>query len=254
MELKNGPYPKPRNILAVRELRKEDLARLAEPRAVANVVRRLKDSHHHLARLFASGLNAADVARRVGMTTSRVTQIRKSPAFDQLVAEYRKIATEAWAESVDDYFEIAAGNMVRAELQIADRLGEAEEAGETLPVRDLIAISRDAADRFGYGKRATQVNVNADFASLLEKAIRRSGKLVSEASPPPKAPHSSHAPSHAVSEWGDSEWGPSDGDAGPATGSTSSQSNTVRGVDPPPRAAGATASAQGVVAPFRRRA
>jgi hypothetical protein len=168
---------KPRKVLTVRSLTKADLVKLYEPRRVP-VVQKLKDSHHHLARLFASGLNIPAVARRVGRTVEAVRRIRQSPAFEQLVAEYRNVITEKWAESVDDYYEIACGNMVRAELQLADRLGEAEDAGETLPVRDLIAISRDAADRFGYGKRQTNVNVNADFASILERAVRRSGKGV----------------------------------------------------------------------------
>lgn len=181
---------KPKVVLEVRDLRKADLARLAEPRR-APIVAKLRDSHHHLAKLFASGLRASDVADRVGMSASRVAAIRRSPAFDQLVAEYRDILTEKWAEGVDDYFILAAGNMVRAELQIADRLAEAEEAGETLPVRDLLAISRDAADRFGYGKHTTQTNVNVDFAAQLERAIRRSRpelKVVESAPLAPKAP------------------------------------------------------------------
>ncbi len=166
---------RPREILSVRSLTKADLARLHEPRKKVTI-QKLKDSHHYLARLFASGLNIADVARRTGFGYQRVHRQYASPAFQQLVAEYRKVVNENWAATVDDFFEIATSNMLRAELQIAERVSEAEEAGETLPIRDLHAISRDAADRFGYGKRQTNVNVNADFASLLEKAIRRSGK------------------------------------------------------------------------------
>lgn len=181
-ELTTGPFPQERKVTGVRDLRKEDLARLAEPRH-ATTVKRLRDSHHHIARLFAAGLDMKQVAERTGKSYFSIRTLRKSPAFQQLLAEYQALATEAWAESVDSYFEIATANMVRAELQIADRLGEAEEAGETLPVRDLLAISRDAADRFGYGKRSTQVNVNADFAALLEKAIRRSGKSLDLVAP-----------------------------------------------------------------------
>lgn len=180
-----------KRVTAVRELRKEDLARFAELRR-GHVVKRLRDSHHHIAKMFASGMDAVQVAQRVGRTPASIRTIRKSPAFEQLLAEYRAIATEAWADSVDTYFDLASSNMVRAELQIADRLGEAEEAGETLPVRDLLAISRDAADRFGYGKRSTQVNVNADFAALLEKAIRRSGKSLDLVAS--KAPRTSEPP------------------------------------------------------------
>jgi len=62
---------------------------------------------------------------------------------------------------------------------VADRLADQEEDPDAkpIPLRDLMAISRDAADRFGYGKHTTQTNVNVDFAAQLERAIRRSGKL-----------------------------------------------------------------------------
>jgi len=185
--LRLGAVAKPPRVLAVRSLRKEDLARLAEPRGRAYAVKRMRDSHHHLARLFASGLDNAAVAQRVGYSIHRVRIIRQSPAFAQLVDEYRALVNEAWVEGVDDYFELATANMVRAEMQIADRLGDAEDEGVPLPIRDLLAISRDAADRFGYGKRSTSVNVNADFAALLEKAIRRSDAVRLSATDPPAA-------------------------------------------------------------------
>ena len=169
-----------REVVAVRPLVKADLARLHEPRRGTPQIKKLRESHHHLARLFASGLRIKEVAERTGYSYTRVQSIQASPAFKQLVAEYREMVDRTWLEGLDDYYALGTANMVRAELQIADRLGEAEDAGETLPIRDLIAISRDAADRFGYGKRQTNMNVNADFASLLEKAIARSGKTIDE--------------------------------------------------------------------------
>lgn len=176
-----------RGIIAVRELVKADLARLIEPRKVQQI-QRIKDSHHYLARLFAAGLDIKAVAARTGYSYHRIAHIRKSPAFDQLVAEYRNMVCDSWLESLDDYHELATANMVRAELQIADRLAEAEDAGETLPVRDLIAISRDAADRFGYGKKQTNINLNGDFASALERAIRQRDHVVIEASASTREP------------------------------------------------------------------
>jgi len=258
-----------KRVTAVRELRKEDLARFAELRR-GHVVKRLRDSHHHIAKMFASGMDAVQVAQRVGRTPASIRTIRKSPAFEQLLAEYRAIATEAWADSVDTYFDLASSNMVRAELQIADRLGEAEEAGETLPVRDLLAISRDAADRFGYGKRSTQVNVNADFAALLEKAIRRSGKsldlvapkapraVASEASPVQLAPlgdQQAEIP-NAVTPLGERDPGAEPASRGFADqlADALGQASVAQGVtDPPPRAGVTALPPPGAVTPFVRR-
>ena len=64
--------------------------------------------------------------------------------------------------------------MLVAERQIADRLEDAEEEGVKLPLKDLLAISRDGADRFGYGKKSAVLNTNVDFAAILEQAIARS--------------------------------------------------------------------------------
>ena len=163
-----------REILSITPLTKDDLALLREPRR-AVAVKKIRDSHHHLARLFASGCDIPTVCRRTGYTMARVSRIRKSPAFENLVQEYRAMVNETWLESVDDYQEIVLGNMIRAELLVADKLAEAEEDEEIkIPMRDLLAVSRDAADRMGYGKKSTNVNVNVDFASQLEKAVRRS--------------------------------------------------------------------------------
>ena len=162
-----------RRILSVTSLTKDDLMQLQEPRRI-NVVKKLKDSHHFFARLFAAGLDIPQVSARTGANQQRLHRLRHSPAFKELVAQYRAMVTENWLESIDDYQEILLGNMIRAELQISDKLGEAEDSGETLPTRELVAISRDAADRMGYGKKQTNVNVNVDFAAQLEKAIRRS--------------------------------------------------------------------------------
>lgn len=169
----------PERRLEISPLTKGDLARLYEPRK-ASVITRLRDSHHFLARLYASGLDNGAVAARTGYAIERLRRIRRSPAFENLVAEYRDIVTAEWAETVDDYYEIASSNMMKAELQISDRLADAEEDPENnaIPIRDLMAISRDSADRFGYPKKGVNVNVNADFASMLERAIKRSGKVI----------------------------------------------------------------------------
>lgn len=164
--------------LVARPLVKADLARLSEPKRIPTITR-IKDSHHFIAKLFAAGMDTVQVAQHIGYPYSRVRMIRASPAFEELIQDYRKQVDQQWLANLDAYFDVTTSNMMRAELQLADRLAQAEDNDdEALPVRDLIAISRDAADRFGYGKKQTNVNVNADFASLLEKAIQRSGKSV----------------------------------------------------------------------------
>lgn len=167
---------KPRPIEGVRELTRDDLATLREPRANVLITKTLRDSHHRVARLLAMGLRPGEVASRTGYSNQRISTLSKSPAFQELIAGYRKMADDAFLESQDDFYDIAFANMLKAERMLSDKLDDADAAGETLPTRDLIAISRDAADRFGYGKHTSSTNLNVDFAAKLEAAKARSAR------------------------------------------------------------------------------
>lgn len=174
-----GKEATPRYITEVRELTPTDLERLVEPRHPSHGslgVKQARNSHHRVAMLAAMGLNNTQIAERTGRQPASIGYLLKAPAMVSLVEGYRREVTNRALDSVDEYFSLATSNMLAAERHLSDRIAELDEADELLSVKDALAISRDAADRFGYGKNKTQVNVNADFASLLEAAIRRSGK------------------------------------------------------------------------------
>lgn len=180
LDLSNrGIVKRERHVLEVRDLTRADIPTLHEPRQPVPAAKRLRDPHHRLARLFAMGLRRSQIIKRGGYSSTRVDSLSKDPAFIELVAKYRAKVDEEWAEAVDDYAEIATSNMLKAEIQLAERLEAAEEEGELLPVKELIAISRDAADRFGYGKKQTNLNINVDFAAKLEAARARAAKVIS---------------------------------------------------------------------------
>lgn len=182
MVLHRGKIAREPTVTNVRALTRDDLALIVEARSPTgngtstSAVARLRDSHHRIARLFAAGLRIGEIVERVGYSYNRVSTLQRDPAFQELIATYRGKVDAAFEREQDEYAKLTMSNMIKAETQLAEKLEEAEENGEFLPTRDLIAISRDAADRFGYGKRQTNLNVNADFASLLEKTIARSGK------------------------------------------------------------------------------
>lgn len=181
MILHRGKIARNPEILEVRALTREDLGVLATEgrmhgdRIGTGSIKRLRDPHRRIARLIAAGLRNHEIAERTGTSYNRISILRSDPAMMELVARMRERVDAAFEREQDEYAKLAMGNMLKAEAMIAEKLEIAEEEGETLPTRDLIAISRDAADRFGYGKRQTNLNVNADFASLLEKARARSG-------------------------------------------------------------------------------
>lgn len=167
---------------SVGELSREDLAVLQKPRERLPAAIRFRDSHHRIARLFASGMTLAQVHERCGYSMTRLSVLRNDPAFDELVAEYRKDVNESWKENIDEYYGLRVANMVEAELQIEEQFARARDEGTTLPLKTLLAYSSDSADRFGYGKKSSKdVNLNVDFADRLQKAISRSGKVIEHA-------------------------------------------------------------------------
>ena len=181
MELRPGRYLEA-SFDSVRELVREDLQVLKLRRTNPPAAVRFRDSHRRLARLFASGLTVAQVHERCGYSMSRVSTLHSDPAFQELIAEYRESVNENWAKGADEYYGLAHSNMVEAERQIEEHLARAHEENEPLPIKHLLAVSRDAADRLGYGKKSSKdVNLNIDFADKLQRAIARSGKVINQA-------------------------------------------------------------------------
>jgi len=147
-------------------------------------VMRLRDSHHMVARLFALGLRPNQVALVSGYGPMRVSQFANDPAFMELIAQYRKdkhVTDGIGLGPLDNMREIAIQNALKSVRHISDHIDEADANGELLPVREALAIFADAADRVGLGKKQTNINVNIDFASQLDRAIKRSGKTVEAA-------------------------------------------------------------------------
>lgn len=174
----SGRLKLPRDtVKALRPLTLEDMEIVHHGARRVATVRNLSDSHHRVARLLASGLRPGVVAQRCGYSNQRITTLQADPAFQNLVAEYRKDVHEEWKAEIDEFYDLASANMLKAERQIADRLDSADNGEVTVPLRELIAIRSDSADRFGYGKKQTNVNLNVDFASQLERARARSAKV-----------------------------------------------------------------------------
>lgn len=182
MTLHRGKIAKNPEILSVRALTREDLVLVLEKRTgsdgrpIQGAVARFRDPHHRVARLFASGLRIGEVIERCGYSHQRVHQLYSDPAFQDLIAKYREKVDQAFAENADEFYETATANMRVAERMIAERLEKADEEDIDIPLKTLVDISADRMDRFGYGKKQTNLNVNVDFASKLENAISRSGK------------------------------------------------------------------------------
>lgn len=155
---------------AVKAVTKRTGAQVAT--AVGHSVR-LRERHHGIARLIVAGLTDQEVCHTFGLTQRRLEMLKEqTPAFIELMAHYRTKGN-AIESAVETYIDVLERNMIAAEQEIADRLAETPE---DFSVAELHKVARDAADRLGFGKRSTQLNINGDFAQVLEAARRRSAE------------------------------------------------------------------------------
>lgn len=190
----------PIEITNLRELKRGDLAVLAQPRP-PNALQALRDNHHRVARALASGMSNSDVALTCGLSINRVSTYRSDPAMKDLIAHYRSMLTAEWLKEADPVIDFLRSNSLKAAAMLSDKLDAAAEKDEFLPTRDLLGIAELGFDRTGYGKVNKNLNVNVDFAANLEAARKRSAAAREprqiEARPAPQSPSAgASAPRH----------------------------------------------------------
>lgn len=166
-------------ILSVRPMVRDDLAKL-DKGAAKNYIKRIRNVHHLVARLAASGLSNREISESVGYSQARLSVILSSPAMVELCAQYRNMDNESWLKGRDHFYDTMSELGTRSARIILDNYDAAEESGEVIPVRTALSVLEFASDRTGYHKKQTNVNVNVDFAARLEDAIKRSRQATIE--------------------------------------------------------------------------
>src|SRR5258708_7350678 len=148
---------------------------LQGPRPPQNRPKAMRETHHRLARMVAAGFRTEEILRLTGFSYTRLHTLKHDPAFCELVTQYRGKVDEAYVRGVDEFWETSTSNMARADRKIEDRLDEDDE-GDKISLKDLMALTSDRADRFGYSKKIVNRNENLDFAKMMEQVARASGR------------------------------------------------------------------------------
>jgi DNA-binding CsgD family transcriptional regulator len=182
MSLKPGERPRntrgnPYHILAVRPLTEADLPALREKSAPWARIQKLRDSHHNIARLMASGLSNVQVANVAGVSLATVSRYRNDPAMQENVARYRDMIDEGWREEQDHISNMSVSAIAKGLRTIHDHFDDADDRGELVPMNRALSVVSDLMDRFGYGKKSANLNVNVNYAAELEAAIHRTNSL-----------------------------------------------------------------------------
>lgn len=145
-----GRRPEPLSLAVTRELTREDmLAARDEPPAAppAQTLTKLRQSHHLLARLLASGVSPTEAGLATGYSPGRISVLKRDPAFQELLAYYGK-----QVEGV--YLDLHA-KLAGIGMDAVESLHEDLEEGN-LGVKDKIALAELALDYGGVAPRATQ--------------------------------------------------------------------------------------------------
>lgn len=168
-----------------RSLVAADLAALNAPRPSAQptTIKKLRDSHHALARALAGGMSCGEASIATGYTPSRISVLSSDPTFKELVSFYQKNEELALADLHSRMSDVA----LDAVVEIRDRL---DEAPESFSNDELRRVAETFADRTGHApvSRSVTAHIHADISSRLETARRRSGLLPASEDSAPAEP------------------------------------------------------------------
>ena len=163
----------------VRSLTEADVALLATERGIQpSSIKKLTDSHHALARCLAAGMSNAEASSITGYTPSRISVLRDSPLFVELVEHYKKNAESSLADF--------QGRMLSVGLTALDELKDRlETEPEKIGTATIIEAVKALADRTGHGAqtKSTNVNISVSLASRVAEGRRRAQELSTRVSP-----------------------------------------------------------------------
>lgn len=162
----------------LRNLTREDLACLNAPRPTAQplAIKRIRDSHHVLARMCAEGRPGTEICALTGYDASRLSILRTDPSFQELIAYYRQVDSIEYATSH------ARMNLLKMDTlqEMHDRL---LEAPDKIDLGELHQQFKLLADRTGDGpqSKSTNLHIHTGFAERLEQARQRAADRALEA-------------------------------------------------------------------------
>lgn len=161
-----------------RELVPADFSMPATQTQTAPAIKKLRDSHHALARVLVTCGSNAEASAITGYSPSRISILKADPQFQELLSFYR----EGSERAVTDLRERMAGMAGSALQELSDRL---EDSPEEFTPNLLKEIVKDLADRTGHAPQrgpAPSVNINVNLTDRMARARER----VNERLAPPK--------------------------------------------------------------------
>lgn len=170
-----GPGRQPANVTMEfeRELSPADLRMPAVMPQTSPSIKKIRDTHHALARVLATGVKEAEASLITGYALSRISILKADPQFQQLLAFYREGATAAQTEFKDRMAMVG----MSALSELAERIEDEPEKISTALLKDIV---KDLADRTGHAPNKGSVggvNVNINLRDTMAQARERVNAL-----------------------------------------------------------------------------
>lgn len=157
--------PQDLHLDVLRELTPSDLATLPSPKAKPPIIKNLRHTHHLAAKLLAEGRKNAEVCAITGYSPSRISILKQSPAFQDLVSYYAEQVRVAFTNV---HAKLAALGEVCVE-ELLERLDDKPESfshGQLVEVMEA-TLDRSVAPKKGpsgqLGAGAPGVVINVEF-------------------------------------------------------------------------------------------
>lgn len=140
----------------------------------------IRNTHHMLAMLLASGRRPEEISAITGYSPGYISQVQHDPALKSLTEYYKGMTAAQFKEAQASLFERLNSISMIASEELMARL---TEKPDEFTNRELMEAVELTADRTGFGPQTknTNININVDMATRLAKARARSG--LSEGAP-----------------------------------------------------------------------
>lgn len=163
-----------------RTLAPEDLAMLALEPVKQPTLKKIRDSHHALARTLASGISNTDAARITGFDPGYISIMKADPAFQELLTFYEEHDEVQQADLRERMTLIA----LDVSAEIRDRIHNDPESFSHSEMRQLLT---NLADRVGFGPSSTvhaTVDVTENLSYDEQRKLYDALKAIQDERPP----------------------------------------------------------------------
>jgi len=128
-------------------------------------LKKLRDTHHALARVLANGMSEQEASIVTGYSLSRISILKADPQFSSLLEFYREQTIESQADF--------RARMVNVGLEALQELSERlEDDPESFSPGLLKDIVRDMADRTGHAPQRGPTNITQINVGLSDRMAR----------------------------------------------------------------------------------